>query len=225
MLGERCGIRFGPVTIGIRRLVAPALYRTQLPHIDLILLSHAHMDHFDVPTLRHLEHKRTAVVTAHRTSDLLRVRRYKAVHELAWDEQLRFGDLSIRALEVRHWGARMRTDTFRGYNGYLLESGRRRIVFAGDTAATRLFRRVRTSRPVDLGIVPIGAYNPWVSAHCNPEEALQIADDCGAERLLPIHHQTFELSREPYYEPIERFTQAAGERVAVNEIGGEFSAG
>src|SRR5215469_976777 len=75
----RCGVRMGPVTLGLRRMVAPALLRSQLPHIDLILLSHAHFDHFDLATLRGLERSGTSVVTASNTSDLLRVRRYKNV--------------------------------------------------------------------------------------------------------------------------------------------------
>ena len=71
VLGERCGIRLPGVTLGIKRLVAPALARReQFPHIDLILLSHAHFDHLDRPTLRMLESRGTTVVTAGRTSDL-----------------------------------------------------------------------------------------------------------------------------------------------------------
>ena len=73
---------------------------------------------------------------------------------------------------MKHWGARMQTDTHRGYNGYLIESGRYRIIFGGDTAYTDAFRTVRSSRPVDLAIMPIGAYDPWICAHCNPEQAL-----------------------------------------------------
>jgi len=79
ILGSRCGVRMGPVTVGLRRMVAPALHRSQLPHIDLILLSHAHFDHFDLATLRALERMDTAVVTATNTSDLLRVERYQSV--------------------------------------------------------------------------------------------------------------------------------------------------
>ena len=76
VLGDRCGVRMGPVTVGLKRMVAPALLRSQLPHIDLILLSHAHFDHFDMATLRSLERSGAMVVTASNTSDLLRVRRY-----------------------------------------------------------------------------------------------------------------------------------------------------
>src|SRR5690349_11102789 len=75
VFSDKVGIEIGPMTVGIKRLVAPALHRHQLPRPDLILLSHAHMDHFDRPSLRSLESLRTTVVTASYTTDLLRVRR------------------------------------------------------------------------------------------------------------------------------------------------------
>jgi L-ascorbate metabolism protein UlaG (beta-lactamase superfamily) len=49
---------------------------------------------------------------------------------------------------------------------------------------------------VDLAIMPIGAYDPWIRAHCNPEQALAMADDAGAEFVLGVHHQTLKLSSE-----------------------------
>lgn len=226
VLGSRCGIRVGPVTVGLRRLVLPALNRQQLPHVDLILLSHAHFDHFDLATLRSLERSGTSVVTAKFTSDLLRVRRYQRVQEVGWGDRVRVGPLEITGIQVKHWGARMRSDVHRGYNGYLIETGGRRVVFGGDTAWTDSFRSVRASKPVDLAIMPVGAYDPWISVHCNPEEAWRMGADCGAEHLLPVHHQTFRLSREPYMEPVERFLAAAGnhpDRVVATRIGHEWS--
>lgn len=226
VLGERCGVRMGPVTVGLKRLVAPAVSRHDLPRIDLILLSHAHFDHFDLATLRGLERAGTSVVTAKNTSDLLRVRRYKMVREIGWGERTRVGPISILGIRVNHWGARMRTDVHRGYNGYLIEAERYRVVFGGDTAATDTFRAARSSRPVDLAILPIGAYDPWIHVHCTPEQAWKMGVDCNADFLLPVHHQTFKLSREPYFEPVERFIQAAGshpERVVTTRIGQQWS--
>jgi L-ascorbate metabolism protein UlaG (beta-lactamase superfamily) len=225
VFSDRCGIRVGPITVGLKRLVAPALKVPHLPPIDLVLLSHAHMDHFDIPSLRALEHRGVTVVTARTTSDLLRVRRYGAVHEVGWGEHVRVGPFTIRGVQVNHWGARLRTDTYRGYNGYLIETDRYRVLFGGDTADTRVFRTLRTSRPVNLAIMPIGAYNPWIHAHCTPEQAVRMADEAGAERLLPIHHQTFQLSREPVHEPIERCLEAAHDasRVVTQQIGEEAS--
>src|SRR5947209_5279255 len=71
VFSARAGIGLGPVTLGIKRLVAPALELRALPPIDIVLLSHAHMDHFDLPSLRRLENRGTTVITAARTADLL----------------------------------------------------------------------------------------------------------------------------------------------------------
>jgi L-ascorbate metabolism protein UlaG (beta-lactamase superfamily) len=221
----RIGIRLGPMTVGLKRLVEPPLRLADLPKIDLILLSHAHMDHCDIPSLRRLQSRRTTVITAAKTSDLLRVRRYGRVQELGWGERASAGPLEIRAFPVNHWGARMRTDSYRGYNGYTIEGSRYRLLFGGDTAVTTSFRSLRKARRFDLAMMPVGAYDPWIHYHCTPEQAWQMAEDAGTEFFLPLHHQTFALSREPYWEPIERVDRAAGrnpDRVAVHRIGQEF---
>lgn len=225
VLGKRAGIDLWLFTAGIKRRVEPALVAKQLPAIDLILVSHAHMDHLDTASMRQLESDRTQVVMASNTSDIIRAGKYAKVTELGWEQALQVGPARVRAFEVNHWGARMRSDTYRGYNGYVIETGKRRIVFAGDTAMTGNFRSLKQHRNADLAIMPIGAYNPWIYYHCNPEQAMRMANDAGAEFLLPVHHQTFRLSREPVTEPIERFVNAAGnspDRVAVREIGQEF---
>ena len=225
VFSDRAGLNLGPLTLGVKRLVKPPVTPRQLPKIDLILLSHAHMDHFDIPSLHKLENRATHVVTASNTADLLRPRRYASVQELGWNRGTQAGAVAVHAFEVNHWGARMRTDTYRGYNGYILETGRYRILFAGDTAITDAFRGVRASKPFHLALMPVGAYNPWIRVHCTPEQAWQMANDARSEFVMPIHHQTFQLSREPRLEPIERFYAAAGKdahRVALNAIGQEF---
>ena len=225
VLGRRVGIDFKLFTLGLKRLVGPALRVRELPKIDLILLSHAHFDHFDTATLQRLEDRGTRVVTASRTADLLRANRYASVTELGWGEGTTAGPLEIRAFQVKHWGARMQKDTYRGFNGYTIEAGGYRVLFGGDTALTGSFRQLKTSRPFDLALMPIGAYNPWIHSHCTPEQAVQMANEAGADFILPIHHQTFRLSREPYFEPIERAYAAAGsatDRIALGQIGQEF---
>jgi L-ascorbate metabolism protein UlaG (beta-lactamase superfamily) len=221
----RAGVHLGLMTVGVKRLVSPALDLVKLPEVDLILLSHAHMDHFDLPSLRSLEKSRTAVITAPMTSDLLRVDRYGSVHELGWGEEHRVGPVTVKALEVNHWGARVRTDTYRGYNGYLITAGRYRVLFAGDTANTDKLRKIAGSNRVDLAIMPIGAYDPWIRFHCTPEQAWRMGQEAAAEYFLPVHHSTFQLSREPLMEPLERLHTAAGrdaERIVLHRIGEEF---
>jgi len=227
-LFSRIGIRLPGLTIGPKRLTAPALTVRELPKIDLILLSHAHFDHFDFRTLHHFDDS-TKVVTAPRTKDLLRWTRLRDVTELRWGERTSIrsssGNVDIVAFRVEHWGARVQRDTHRGYNGYLLEREGRRIVFAGDTAFTESFAELRSFGPVDLMVVSIGCYNPWIRSHCSPEQAVQMANGAGAKFIMPVHHQTFRLSFEPLREPIERFETAlrqTPERIALREIGQTF---
>jgi L-ascorbate metabolism protein UlaG (beta-lactamase superfamily) len=71
----------------------------------------------------------------------------------------------------------------------------------------------------------IVAYNPWIQSHCTPEQAIEMANAAGAQFIMPVHHQTFRLSFEPFHEPIERFENALRdqpERMAVREIGETF---
>jgi L-ascorbate metabolism protein UlaG (beta-lactamase superfamily) len=231
VLFPRIGIRLPGFTIGPKRLTAPALQFHELPRIDLILLSHAHFDHFDSRTLHRFDEK-TSVITAPNTADLLRWTRLRDITELRWGEKKSLntavGAVIISAFEVKHWGARTQRDTHRGYNGYLIESrsrGRRRILFGGDTAMTDSFAKLRHNGEINLAIMSIGAYNPWIHSHCTPEQAVKMATAAGAQFIMPVHHQTFRLSFEPLREPIERFQAAlsnAPERIALREIGETF---
>ena len=226
VFSDRCGIGVLFGTLGPKRLVSPAMDIASLPRIDLILLTHAHFDHWDLPSLKALASRNIPVVCARQTQDLLDVTRWQGAQELGWRESTQVGPLSLRGLEVRHWGARVRRDTYRGYNGYLVESGRYKVLFGGDSAVTPLFQEARATGKIDLAIMPIGAYNPWVNAHCNPEQAIAMADMAGAERIMPIHHQTFVRGVEPVNEPIERFFNALGnrtDRAVAHEIGAQWS--
>jgi L-ascorbate metabolism protein UlaG (beta-lactamase superfamily) len=228
VLFPRIGIRLPFFTIGPKRLTAPALIWRELPPIDLVLLSHAHFDHIDTRTL-HKFSRPTAVVTAPNTRDLLRWTRFRDVTELRWGEthELRtnHGSLTIKAFPLNHWGARLRNDEHRGFNGYILERNGRRIIFAGDTALTDSFAALRDDRRYDLAIMSIAAYNPWIRSHCTPEQAIEMCKAAGVDYIMPVHHQTFRLSFEPLREPIERFVAALRhepERIALREIGETF---
>ncbi len=220
VFSNRVGIGLGLITGGPRRHIAPALSLTQLPHIDLILISHAHFDHLDRPTLARLP-KETPVVTAHRTQDLIRDLGYRQVTELRWGESVQVRDLKLTARRVQHWGARTFYDRFRGFNGYLIESPHWRVLYAGDTAYQEEFKDISS---VDLAVMGISAYDPFIAAHATPEEVWRMADHCRAERILPMHHSTFRLSHEPMGEPIERMLAAAkgSDRIIISEVGQQW---
>lgn len=219
---DRVGCEVAGFTIGRKRLVAPALSIAELPKIDLVLLSHAHMDHFDLPTLKALP-KSAQVVTAAKTADLLEGMKFAAVNEVGWGETKRVGDLEIEAFQVNHSGARWSNDTHRGYNGYLLRKGGKQILFGGDTAMSSAFKRLG-SRKSDLGIMPIGSYGRIGASHCTPEQAVQMANEANVQYFLPVHHSTFPIGKEPIAEPMLRLEAAIeGERIGFRKIGQTFS--
>jgi L-ascorbate metabolism protein UlaG (beta-lactamase superfamily) len=222
VFSSRIGIGMGLITAGPRRFFAPALSIKQLPRLDLILISHAHFDHLDRPTLSRLP-KTVPVIAAHRTSDLIQDLGFSSVTELRWGESFRVGEVNITAQKVKHWGARTFYDHHRGFNAYLLETAKRRVLYGGDTAYHEGFRDLNR---VDLAILGIGAYDPYIAAHANPEQAWAMADHCRADHIIPMHHSTFRLSHEPINEPIERLLTAAGrliDRIAIRQIGGSWS--
>jgi len=228
-LGDRCGVALGVGTAGPKRYIAPALRLKELPPIDVVLLSHAHMDHLDLASLDSFVGK-TAIVAAKNTSDLLGKPKSKPPTELKWGEDFTLktdrGELRIEAFEVNHWGKRWPNDKIvRGYNGYILRREGRALIFGGDTANTPLFGELRSRGPFDAAIMPIGAYDPWIHYHCTPEQSVDMANATGVGYIIPVHHQTFKLSDEPMNEPIERIQaalQREPERLALKQIGETF---
>ena len=215
----RIGINVAGLTLGMRRLVRPALSIRELPPLDAALVSHSHMDHCDLGTLQRLPRSLHAVV---QRDNLDLVRRFRQRSELAWGESVEVNGARIEAVEVNHWGARRLTDKHRGYGGFLITKNNRALVFGGDTAYTNAFARLRHRAQIDLAILPIGAYDPYIYAHANPEQAWAMRREMGAKYLLPMHHSTFRLSREPVREPVERVLKAAGDegwRIALTEPG------
>ena len=219
VLSPRIGVSIAGRVMGLARRL-PLIDLATLPPIDVILLSHAHFDHLDTPTLNALARRQTIydarphthIITAPGTANLI-PKGFAAVHELAWDARLQIGPLIITAIKPRHWGARTLLDHARGFNAYLIQGDGPSIFFAGDTALTDSFRGLDAS----LSIFGIGAYDPWQDVHATPEQAFAMHETIGAKYLLPVHHRTFRLSDEPDEEPMQRLLSAAAAQVATNE--------
>lgn len=224
VFSAKVGLGLGLMTAGPRRFVAPALSIAQLPPIDLILVTHAHFDHLDRPSLNRLP-KTAHVVTSEHNGDLIRDLGFAKVTELRWNERVEVGGVAVTARRVNHWGARAVLDRHRGFAGFLLDAPRprggrsRRVLCGGDSAYHEHYTDLER---VDLAILGIGGYNPWIESHANPEEAWRMSRHMRAEFLLPIHHRTFKLSHEPVNEPMERLLTSASteaDRVVGREIG------
>lgn len=233
VFSTRVGLGWGFGTLGPARLVRAAIDVRALPPIDLVLISHGHFDHLDRPTLTRLARRTTKVVCAAGCRDLLDDLGFESVTELKNDETCGMGfqpmasrrgrqktwvenpcHVNVTAVPVRHWGARMITDDSRGYCAFLIESSDgTRILFGGDSAFQDHWKPIGEAGGVDLAIVGIGAYDPWIGGHANPEQAWEMAAlHAGGRKLLPMHHSTFRLSNEALDEPLRRFLSAAGDR-------------
>jgi L-ascorbate metabolism protein UlaG (beta-lactamase superfamily) len=224
-LFDRVGLSIGPLTIGPKRIVAAALAPGALPALDAITVSHAHMDSLDRPSLAAIAPKPLLVVPGE-TRDLVDDLGYAQTRELAWGEEASVGGVSIEAIEVKHWGRRWPWDGWRGYNGYLFRRGGVAVLFASDTAYSRELAAFARRRGVDVMILGIGAYDPWIRNHESPEEAWRTFEESGARYLVPIHWDTFRLGKEPLGEAMRRLLAAAGaraDRIVVRQIGDTWS--
>ncbi|HLP28933.1 MAG TPA: MBL fold metallo-hydrolase [Candidatus Didemnitutus sp.] len=236
VLFDSYGLSILGITFGPRRFSPPALTIEELPRPDLVLLSHAHLDHMDRRSLSAIAERwqgELDVITASNTKDVIEDLPWRSVHEMDWGDRTTVAGVSLTALQVRHNGWRLPGEACRAngqyrsgrsYNGYLLERNGVRVVFGGDTAHTTTFANIR--QPVDLAIMPIGAYDPYPETHCTPEESLNMVDMMNARSMMPIHHSTFRQSEEPIADPMIRLRTAiehSKTKLAVRSIGGSIS--
>ena len=199
--------RTSPVPwIGPRRRRNPGVSWDDLPDIDIVLLSHNHYDHLDLPTLRLLAVRgnSTFIVPA-RGARLLRAENIGPVHELDWGEAWSLpgsrASFTIHCVPALHFSGRGIFDrNMTLWCGYVIESPERLIYFAGDTAFGQHFSQIREKfGSPQLALLPIGAYQPrWFmsSVHMDPDEAVRAHGILGAKASIAIHHGTFQLTDE-----------------------------
>jgi L-ascorbate metabolism protein UlaG (beta-lactamase superfamily) len=184
----------------------PGIALESLPPIDLVLITHAHHDHLDLPTLDAIA-RRQPIVVPKGVKSLVQRRGFSDIIELDRWDQVNFDGLEITFTPARHWGARFVHDIHRGFGGYLLQSEHSPTIYhAGDSAYFDGFHQIGERAEIDVALMPIGAYRPVSgrSVHMNPEEALAAFNDLGAKKMIPMHYGTFPLTREPLHEPLHR---------------------
>ena len=225
-LFSRVGLAFDSLfSIGPKRVTPPPLKPNDLQQLDVILITHAHMDHLDIPSLKALP-KTAIVVACDKCASLISPLGFKDVRELRWGEETIVKGLKVRAMGARHWGKRWPPygENY-GFNSYLLEKDGHRMLLACDSADTDLFAAV-AANPPDVAAFSIGAYDPWIWNHANPEQVWSMFEQTHAHWLVPIHWGTFKLSREPMDEPLKRLIAAAGpeaDRIVLRQIGGTWT--
>ncbi|MBI3850616.1 MAG: MBL fold metallo-hydrolase [Verrucomicrobia bacterium] len=186
----------------LKRIKRSGLKIGHLPPIDLVLLTHAHFDHFHKPTLRRLPHPKIGIMPWG-VGDLAHDLGFERIIELEWWESFSRGDWKVTLTPCKHWGARVLRDEHRGYGGFILEHQGRRIYHAGDSAYFDGFKQIGERCPPEIALLPIGAYHPesFRNVHMGPDEAVKVFRDLRAKWLVPMHYGTFKLSFEAMDEP------------------------
>jgi N-acyl-phosphatidylethanolamine-hydrolysing phospholipase D len=208
--------RASPLPFGSpRRFNPPALDYADLPKIDVVVVSHNHYDHLDLPTIRrlHADHAPAYFVPLGLKDWFRRIGIRREVHELDWWEHAAHRELTVHAVPVQHFSGRSATDRNRTlWCGFVLEHGGRKVIFAGDTGYSRDFLDIAERfGPMDLAMIPIGAYDPrgfMAPVHVDPEEAVQIHRDLQSRQSVAMHWGTFRLTLEPLDEPPARLAAA-----------------
>jgi L-ascorbate metabolism protein UlaG (beta-lactamase superfamily) len=189
-----------------------------LPTISVVLLSHNHYDHCDLGTLRALDRRfDMPLVAPVGNGPLLRSAGMRHVEEIDWWHTATTAPLPITLTPAQHFSARNMFDRNRAlWGGFLIEALGRRILFAGDSGYGTHFREIAARLgPVDLALLPIGAYEPrWFmkDIHMSPAEAVQAHLDLAARQSIAMHFGTFQLTPEGIEDPVRELAKALQER-------------
>ena len=198
-----------------RRIVASPYQAADLPKLDYVVISHAHLDHANRPTLRALAPKTSTLILPRNCSDLIRGMGFREIIELDWGGRMSRGGLEIQTFQPRHWGLRYPWERIdRGYNCYLFSKNGGSVFFGGDSAYGDFFKTIGSGAEIHTALLPIGAYRPppFRQHHMDPEDAIQAFLDLKARQFIPIHYHTFRLSLEPLEEPESFLTSEAAAR-------------
>jgi L-ascorbate metabolism protein UlaG (beta-lactamase superfamily) len=209
--------------LGPRRRRSPGVQWEDLPTIHLVLLSHNHYDHLDLPSLRLLAARRESQFIAPLgLAAWLESLGIGPARELDWGDSIALRGLIIHCVPALHFSARGPFDRNKTlWCGYVIESAGGILYFAGDTAYGDHFAAIRERFGAPrMALLPIGAYQPrWMmsAVHMSPDEAVEAHQTLGAQMAVAIHHGTFQLADDAIDTP----AAALRESLRRREAGGE----
>jgi len=214
----------------VKRFAQPGASAGELAKASCILVSHAHFDHLDLPTLDRFP-KSTPVITPRRVGSLVKKLGFSTIIELGDWETHNGGGFFVTAVPAKHFGERIYIDPYRKYQGYVFgKTGGPSFYFAGDTGYFGGFAEIGERFDICCALLPIGAYRPsfiMKRVHLSPAEALRAFKDLRARYMIPIHFGSFKLSLEPVGEPPRLLSEMAEKdpslkgRVFILENGGK----
>jgi L-ascorbate metabolism protein UlaG (beta-lactamase superfamily) len=207
--------RCSPVSFaGPRRARRPGQSLDALPGVDLLLVSHNHYDHMDLPTLRDVQSRwAPRAVTGLGNARHLAKAGIRSAVELDWWQSTELTDAQVTYVPAQHFSSRGLHDRNRClWGGFIVEARGAVVYFAGDSGYCPHFAEISRRFPrIDLALIPIGAYEPrWFTRqqHVDPEEAVRAHLDLNARRSIGMHFGTFQLTDEAIDAPVRALRQA-----------------
>jgi N-acyl-phosphatidylethanolamine-hydrolysing phospholipase D len=204
-----------PYIRGPKRFVKSGISIENLPAIDVIIISHDHYDHLDEQTIEALPGKeKIMVIVPLGIGKLFKKYGYKNIQELDWWSKTKVDNITFTLLPALHDSGRSTSNKNNTlWGSWAITTEAVKLYFAGDTGYSKtIFKKIgKLFSGFDYAFVPIGAYAPrkaLMISHTNPEEAVQIGKDLGANNLIGMHWGTIKLSDEPIWEPPVRFKKA-----------------
>lgn len=214
--------RSSPVSfIGPKRFAPPGIPFDDLPEIHVVVISHNHYDHLDLPSVEKIGNKAKFFVPL-RLMDWFKENGIENVIEMDWWQNTSFKDLNFHCVPAQHFSGRSLLDRDKTlWAGWVIETHLGNIYFAGDTGYSPDFLEIgKKFNPIKVAMIPIGAYKPrWFMGpvHVDPPQAVQIHQDLGSERSIGMHWGTFDLADEAIAEPPIYLKQALKESGSSEE--------
>lgn len=195
---------------GPKRAHLPGIRFEDLPHIDVVYISHNHYDHMDSDTIKRLVEKFSPLfITPLGNKENLQSFGAKNIIELDWWQANELkNNLVLTMTPAQHWSGRSPFDRRKAlWGSFFLKANNRSIYFAGDTGYGPHFAEIQKRMgDVDLALLPIGAYEPrWFmkDIHMNPEDAVLAHLDLKAKQSLGMHFGMFQLTNEGIDTPLQ----------------------
>lgn len=204
-----------PIPGSVKAFAGTNYYQAEdMPHIDVLLISHDHWDHLDYKTIQQLKEKVNKVVCGLGVAQHFEYWGWDKTKliEKNWYERVDIAEgFSITLTPARHFSGRLFARNISLWTSFVLQTPTKKIFLGGDSGYGPHFKEIgKQFGPFDLAILECGQYNAkWPYIHSLPDEIIKEVQELKASNFMPVHHSKFKLAQHPWYEPLQQVSLLA----------------